>query len=246
MKSNTFLAGVAVIVSLLSLGTTVQAAPLGSLNEEMDHIVPVADLSRWSAGLYAHTRDRDVKVDGSALTTFMTQEKAMGYLGYTLLRGVTVYGTAGSGKTEFQRAYEGDYEAEYGGGVRLGLLDHSILDPLLLEDKIRLTATVQYTLTQTEIWPWSNGLEWGELSANLLLSIVNDINGNKLFWPESIAVYGGALYTRLFGDLEDEDNWRLTFGLEVFVTERVALDAAVEMLDGGGSAGSSFGLNVRF
>ena len=137
---------------------------------------------------------------------------------------------------------EGDAEFEYGAGLRLNILDHEIPDPTLFENRLRITAGAQYTWTQADqdLYPW----KWEELVADLTVSIVNDIEGNALYLPNSIALYVGPVLSIIRSDtIKADDKFGYSAGVEVYFTECVSFDLGIQKLDDTGYVG---GLHIRF
>ena len=87
----------AVLVLLVSTLVSL-AAPRGALSPDRSYLVVAEDLSRWSAGAYTETRDREVKYRG--WTRPMTTRTIMGYVGYDVRPWAVPYVTMGTSKTE--------------------------------------------------------------------------------------------------------------------------------------------------
>jgi opacity protein-like surface antigen len=214
-------------------------APTGS-SRTRDYLVGVQDIGRWSAGLSFDSRKRDADANGFPVT--MKTSKVMGYLGYDVLSWVTAYATAGSTEYEFSDVSSGGGEAEYGGGVRLNLLDHDVLEPTILEDKIQIHGTCQFTRTKAEYLFSSSDVD--ELYASLILSVVNETTGNKYYVPHSIALFVGAVYADLDASNFDEDGaLGYTAGLEIFYTENLSFSLGIQGFDQAGFVG---GVHLTF
>jgi len=238
MKINwNFIFSSVVVAILLCNVSPSFATPGSSSNLRLEHLDAAADLSRWSFGAYGLGRERNAGFNDIKHT------KYMGYIGYDLLRWMTPYITFGESKTKVGIEEYGDWEPEYGVGVNLFLLDHIIPDPLLMEDRIRINAGCEYTLTETS-GPRDDA-DWGELFAHLTFGLINDIDGTKVLLPNSIGVYGGVIASMVHGDslIDDGDEVGYTVGVDVYITESISLEASMEVLDEVDFAG---GLHVRF
>ncbi|MCX7591525.1 MAG: hypothetical protein N2255_07855, partial [Kiritimatiellae bacterium] len=77
-------------------------------------------------------------------------------------------------------------------------------------------------------------VEGGELYASVLFSVVNDIEGNKLYLPYSIALYGGPIFSNLDGDINEDSLFGAVVGIDVFLTSTMAMQLEVEQLNGTG------------
>jgi len=81
-------------------------------------------------------------------------------------------------------------------------------------------------------------------SASLTFSIVNDLEGNKFYYPNSIALYAGPVLSDLQGsDFNEKNVLGFAVGLEVFLTESISLDAGIKQFEHTGYSG---GLHLRF
>jgi len=174
----------------------------------------------------------------------MKSSRYAAYVGYDMVRWLTTYAVFGQSKTRLDDFEYGSSKALYGLGIRFNLLEQEILDPTLFEDTIRVHGSVQYVATGGEFL--REEMNWRELDAALILSIVNEVEGNKDYLPFAIAVFVGPLYSNITSndDLQEEgDTLGIIGGLEVFYTQRVSFDVGVESFDATGYFG---GINVRF
>lgn len=238
MKINFNFLFCCVAVVLLSCGIEpVSATPGSTSNLGLEHLDGVTDFSRWSVGIYGLGRERTSGLND------IKHQKYMGYVGYDVLRWMTTYVTLGESKTKIGIAEYGDWEAEYGLGVTMNLIDHVLPDPFLMEDRIRVNAGVEYTRCTTETL--GSDVDWGELYAQLTIGIVNDIDGSKFYLPNSIGIYGGPITTIVHGDsqINNGDEFGYTIGTDLYFSETVSLEFAIEILDTTDFAG---GLHIRF
>ena len=234
------LTSLVVVLALSCTSGTAQALPIGDSNEMLQFFAPASDLSRFSAGVTTRLREGDVTLDSGG-TMNLEAERVAGYIAYDLLRWLTVYGTIGSTDTTLGATSTGDSETEWGGGVRVNLLNHDLEDPLLMENRILVYGTVEYTVTEAQFS--RQDVDYGDLEASLYVSIVNDIEGSKLYAPNAIGLFAGALYSQLSGDLENEDDTGYSAGLAIYFSEKVAFEFAAEDV---GDSGYSAALHVRF
>lgn len=236
-----------VVVTLLLFGqlSVSLAVPVGNSNAGRDYLINDSALSRWSVGVYGADRDREIDLDGSPLSFTLEQRKSMVYVGFNLSSWLMVYGTIGESESKLRGVQfpDASNELEYGAGVHVNVLDHEIPDPTLFENKIRVNIGGQYTFAETDhaFADW----QWEEYMVYATVSIVNDIVGNKLFLPNSIALYGGPVYSGIRSDdiKQTENEFGYNVGLEVFLTESVSLDIGIEKYD---ATGYAVGVHVRF
>ena len=230
------------ILLMTGVCRNVLAAARNVSNAGRDYVVAAPALNSLSCGVYGDNAQNDITV--SSIPTRLETSKIMAYLGVDVLPWLTPYVTVGTGSSKFD---DGPSKSQgvYGLGIQLKFLDHEIPDPGLLEDRLRLNANAEYTWRGAADW-MGEDLKWQELNASLTVGIVNDVNGNALFIPDSIAIYCGPIYTALSGS-EIGGDGRTDFGfcagLEVFYTKRVAFYGQINKQD---NDGYSVGLNIHF
>lgn len=226
----------------------VSALPIANSNAGRRYLLLTGELSRWSCGIYYEDGEREVEVRG--MDTMMQSRKGLVYVGFDVMSWCTAYAIAGPNKTKFGDSDYSDNELEYGGGANVNLLDYDILSPTLYEDALRINAGAQYTFTESE-WR-GRDVEWRELLATLTVSIVNDLDGNKFFLPESIALFGGPVFSYIDSSsisgvdgtsLKANDKMGFTAGLEFFVTDTVTFDVKLKKFD---SESYAAGLHFHF
>jgi hypothetical protein len=219
------------------------AAARAPSNEGRDYVEGARDLSKWSWGAYYDLMKRQVEIDGRELAADLSHY--MTYAAYDALPYLVPYVAVGLSDSSFGNSGADDSKFEVALGAHLNLLDHEIADPMLMEDRIRISGNVEYSATSGEYW--GEDLRWATVNASLTLGFVNDVAGNFLHVPDSIALYAGPMYSTLLGsDIElanSESDLGLTAGLEVYYTPRVSLYAQANFFD---ETGVSAGLNVHF
>lgn len=237
-----------VSISLLTLTGSfapVLAVPIGTMNHSAVFRYPAADLDRWCAGIYARSRERNITHNRVIGLEAIKTSKTQIYVGYDFNYWFTTYILAAGG--EVSSTISAGSAFDIGWGFRFQLLDHELRDPWLAEDRIRITAAIQQTYSGAELRGQDE--QWMETYANLILSIVNDIDGNKLFLPDAISFFAGPI----FSDIEsrgfssrDVDEYRMfgfTAGIEIFLSDRVSLEIEAENL---GFSTVSYGIHVQF
>lgn len=233
-----------VIVVLLATGslTCILAGPIPTSNMGKEYVISVPDLRLWSFGLFQSSAERKTE---SLYPGEFEYSRTMVYVGYDAWQRITTYVTAGPGKTKIGKTSPtDDSQPHFGVGLHFNLIDKDILDPTLIEDRIRVVAGMEYTKATAE---WNNNdIRFDEFSASLLASLVNDLGGEKYFWPNSIALFGGLLYSDIMSDskyVSPSETVGFTGGLEIFYTESISLFVAAENLE---NSGYTAGVNVRF
>jgi hypothetical protein len=252
MKKTIAIACVVAPILMGNLAVTAIAAPLPTSNLGREYYVSAPDLKQWSGGLYVDSMERKLAPVGMSSSDKVKYSRDMGYIGYDFIPWITSYLTVGVGSVKIgQNAKNSNSGVQAGLGVHFNLMDKDILDPTLYEDKIRVTAGLQYIAAKPEFDPNGNGvgkkkIKFDELSGSIIVSLVNDVEGSKLFSPFGLSIFGGLLYSDLMTDAHnvDEDaKIGLTAGLEIFYTETVSFYLAVDRFD---DMGSTAGVNVRF
>jgi hypothetical protein len=240
MKSTiVFSAGLSCLILMCAAGAA--GAPIGNSNQGRDYLVSTAMLSPWSFGIFGEGGTREVEWKDSGFPLELESRKLMVFLGYDVIRWITPFVAFGVSDMEFGGSQGGDTELELGAGLHLNLIDQEIMDPTLYEDKLRLTANLYYSQSETT---WlSNTAKVNEFSANLLLSLVNDIEGHKEYLPYSLALFAGPSFSAISGDVRETQEVGFIIGLDVFYTKRVSFNFAFEKYE---QETITSGINVRF
>ena len=234
------------VLLIISVGLTILAAaltgpayafPIGNSNQGREYFSGSAWFDRWSFGLYSRTQTREVRV---LVPEVAKTRRSLMWLGYDAYQWMTVYGGIGHSEVKFFDTYE-DGENLFAFGLHFNLIDYDIMDPVLMEDRLRLNVDMRFTKTKTP--HRFETLNWREFYMNATISIVNDCDGSKLFFPDSIALFAGPVYSDLSAGLQEEDRFGITLGMEMFVNEKVSLALAVENFERSGYTG---GVSVRF
>jgi len=232
--------GLVAMVFLVVCVTVSRGQPMGSTSRPLNYLMTAEDLSNWSCGLYGAYNQRDVTFDGQSFTREFKTQGGRAYVGYRLVRWATAYASVGITQAKIDNTQYGDEEGDYGLGVRVNLLDHDVMSPTLFEDAIAIDVSAQYTRSETE-WV-GEAIEWQELRADVIFSIINDVVGHKDFWVDSIGIFAGPVFSDIQGDIDEDQSIGGIVGIEFFVSDRVSVNFAFESIDAGSFTG---GLNVE-
>ena len=222
MKKFISLALVAFVLTAVSAA----AMPTGNSYKSRNYVVNSSDLSRWTVGYFSDKRDRFVLLPSR---TTMVSANQMLYIGYDIIPEIMLYGVIGDTDTRFgSRPFYND--TSYAAGLRIGLLDEDIMETMEMEDRVRLTATFQHGWFSS-IYR-NNEIEWKETYGSLVASVVNDIEGNKMFFPKAIAIYAGLIYSDLDdSSVVEKKKTGFTYGLEFYFGEKISMDLGVDRID---------------
>ncbi len=204
----------------------VSATPVATSNDGWDYLGKSSlTLSGWSCGVYGYERGRDA--DHGTLST----QRAHAYVGYDIFRWLTPYIAGGESRTELNESGFSDWGFEWGAGVTVSLLDKILPDPYIIEDRVRITGGVEFTMSQAELR--GSDVEWSELYSYLTFGLINDLEANKDFVPNSIGVYAGPCVSVVGGDelVSDNEMWGYTVGMDIFYSETVTLQISVAVMD---------------
>ncbi len=239
---------------LMGKASTVVASPIIGSNENYEFLLGGSDLSKFSIGAYARERNLKVRPAPTAgmVDYSMKMQKILGFIGYDIVRWGTIYGIFGSTDTRldsgenipFRHEMYNGGESEYGAGFLINLIDHDIADSTLMEDRIRVTAGVEYTSCST-FWNLAGAeVRWKELYASLRVSLINQLHGYKEFWPNAISVYAGPAYSAIdSSSLDAGGDAGFIGGMEIYYSDRVSFDIGVEQLD---AMGYNLGFTIKF
>jgi hypothetical protein len=232
------------------------AMPVYESNQGREYLISYQGLDRWGAGVTYTAYERAVRISAGSATIESTldADRVGGYLSYHVLRAVDIYLTVGGSNIGLDDSKKESADSDYGVGLRLNFMDHILQDPILMEDKLRLSTTLQYSETKMgEAWG-ARKAAWREKYACVSLAVVNDVEGMVLFHPESIALNLSFVYHGLDGhvdypatraDIEADDKTYVTAGIEMFWTKRLSIEAFT-ILSGGDTTGSGGALHMRF
>ena len=220
----------------------VTAGPISGSNENYDYLLGGTDFSKFSMGFYA--KERSVLVGMGYNDIHMDMKKLTGYVGYDVFRWATLYMIGGTTETRLGSTYNGG-EGETGFGLMLNLIDHDIADPSLHEDRIRINAGVEYTSSKTDSPVFRRSIRWDEVYAELTLSLINQIHGNKLYWPNALAFYGGPIYSHIVSSTLEHAGGQAGFsiGATIMYSENVTFNVGIESLE---EHGFVLGGDIRF
>lgn len=231
-----------VVVSLtLSISTSItHASPVADSKLEREYLVSDREFSKWCFGVFTLNRKRDVRLQNWD-RKFATSSVFM-YLGYDILPWLTAFGAAGSTEAEIENLHETDRQGEFMAGFNANILDQAILDPLLMEDRLLLNASA-YISSGRANWSGSDTF-WTEFNVEATLTVVNDVDGSKLFFPEAIAIYAGPIFSNIqTSAFDEEDKIGYTAGMATYLTKRVSLDFGANTFS---DSAYFAGLHVRF
>lgn len=231
MKKNllTLIIGVLAFITLTGVEQA-QAIPMGAAQHSGNYFLGDQDLRKWSVGAYYLDREREITTLG--FPTAMQTTKGMAYVGYEFIYGMSGYITVGSTETQFESRPTTDTHSEWGVGLQFNILDHEIPDPTLMEDRIRINATIQYTQCGAD-WV-ATEIDWEEFYGSLTIGIVNDIDGNKFFWFDNIGFFFGAVYSSINSSSIAEDSaFGYIAGVDIRFSEKIAFEFGMESIDDG-------------
>jgi opacity protein-like surface antigen len=235
-----------ILASMLACGlatfvnSQASAVPIGASNESRDYIFSSGFPHFLKCGVFADETKRQVSLDDFEYT--MDSRRMMVYAGADLLPWLSLYGAVGGADAELGDFETGDKAFAYEVGAQLSVLDHEILNPTLFEDRFRIYANGSFAQTSSDLY--GDSTDWSEMSVSLIASIVNDLDGNKFFYPNSIGLYAGPVLSDIQGsDINEETLLGWVVGLQVFLTESVSLDAGIRQFEHTGFSG---GVHLQF
>ncbi|MBR0056218.1 MAG: hypothetical protein IJP66_02715 [Kiritimatiellae bacterium] len=218
-----------------------QATPRAAEASGADYLVSAEDLDGFHIGGYYRYTSREVNHAHD-----LSQDNIAFMLGYDILDWLSIYGVVGTSDAEIKDYdTDRDYDFLYGAGAWINILDHDLLSNLSCETKLRLSASSQITFSSPKVA--DQDCDYSDFYGALTLGIVNELIGNKNYWPDAIGVFFGPCWSRFDCDEFDQTGDKVGFaaGLDVYVTRRVGLSASYETY-GSGDCAVNFSLNTRF
>lgn len=193
-----------------------------------NYAIIATDMSGLHGGVQGRTGERTLSRKNSFEGTFDLM-RVDAYLGYDIVRWLTVYGFVGiadAKSDDFFELSEGDTKSTYGGGIWAALVDDDQLDIMSTFSRFRLNAGVEYAYTD------ANELSIGEWEGFLTFELLNDMFLVHEMYPASIGLFAGPLYSALDVDgyeQDDDDRWGLTVGLSLTFSRRVYLNGGIDI-----------------
>lgn len=238
MTKQLLLAGAAAM--LAASASAVSQIPADGTIE--NYAIIATDMSGLHGGVQGRTGERTFSRKNGGMEGTFDVMRVDAYLGYDILRWLTVYGFVGIADLQSDDFfYDGDTTSTYGGGLWAALVDDDQLDIMSTFSRFRLNAGVEYAFTD------SNDLSMGEWEAFLTFELLNDMFLIHEMYPASIGLFAGPVYSAI--DMEDfeqddDDRWGLTVGLSLTFSRRVYLNGGVDIFPDDavvyGSAGVRF------
>ena len=224
MTKQLLLAGVAAMIA--ASASAVSQIPDDGTIENYGLIA--IDMSGLHGGIQGRTGERTVS-SKNGYEGELELMRVDAYLGYDVLRWLTVYGFVGiadAKSDDFFEISDGDTKATYGGGIWAALIDDDQLDIMSTFSRFRLNFGAEYAYTD------ANELSLGETECFLTFELLNDTFLVHEMYPSSIGVFAGPVFSSLDIDgfeQDDDDRWGLTVGLSMTFSRRVYLNGGVDI-----------------
>lgn len=242
MKSSSILCVSIFAAVFCAVTGNVYANPRAAEAPGSNFLVAADNLEGWHVGgFYRYqSRELDHGVDNFNQDTFAF------HIGIDLVDWFSLYGFVGTSDVELEKSYyDSDRAVTFGGGCWVNIIDQDILYTLSTETKLRLQACAQISAARPEIGGTTYG--YTETYGTVTFSIINEIVGNKGFWPEAVGLFLGPAYSQLECDDFDAtgDKVGMIFGLDLYINHGVSFSASYETY-GAGDDAVNFSLNCRF
>lgn len=226
---------------LVSQSSLVLANPLGIAHASDEYAVSTEALRQWSCGVLYEHFDREMERGADASFTHQ-----MVYVGFDAVRWARLYAAVGVVDSKIGSVTADDNRARYTIGARFSLLDQEMSDPSLMEDRIGVTASIDYSGEQVAYPSRADKTDLSEIKAAFLVSVMNEIDTSKQYAPESISAFIGPIfsdYTSDYSALNEKDNVGYCVGLDILYTHSVSMSLAFEKFE---DLGMSAGIHVSF
>lgn len=182
------------------------------------YTLAAADLHDFHGGLHGSFAKRNVKKGG--FESEIEANRVNAYIGYDLTRALTVYALGGVMDVECEDEEIDDSSSVWGVGLWARLIDDDSLAFLPTVSRYRLNCGLEYSYTDPA------DLAWSQVDGFLTFEVVNENLLNNEFFPATVSVFAGPVFTYVDIDGYDQvsdNNWgltvggALTFGQGVFV-----------------------------
>lgn len=238
MKSSTILFATLVGASLL-IGSSLSASPRAAEASGAHYLLAAENLEGWHLGGFYRYSERELGHRD------LSQNKYLLHVGYDLLDWVSVYGLIGSMTMKAKPSpWDSDTTAEYGGGAWINLLDHDLLNGLNLETKVRLQALGQITAARPDLE--GHSASYVEFYSSLTLNLVNELIGNKYYWPEAIGIFGGPVLDKIKSDdfTVTGSKFGMVAGIDLYLSRATTLSLSYEAFSSDKAFNAA--VNIRF
>ena len=237
MTKQLLLAGAAAM--LAATASAVSQIPADGTIE--NYAIIATDMSGLHGGIQGRIGERTLAMKNGPEATF-DLNRVDAYLGYDLLRWLTVYGFVGVADAKCDDfLLREDTTTTYGGGIWAALIDDDQLDIMSTFSRFRFNFGAEYAYTD------SNDLSLGETELFLTFELLNDTFLVHEMYPASIGVFAGPVFSALDADgyeQDDDDRWGLTVGISFTFSSRVYLNGGIDIFPDDhmiyGSAGVRF------
>ena len=237
MTKQLLLAGAAAM--LAATASAVSQIPADGTIE--NYAIIATDMSGLHGGIQGRIGERTLSMKNGPEATF-DLNRVDAYLGYDLLRWLTVYGFVGIADAKCDDfLLREDTTTTYGGGIWAALIDDDQLDIMSTFSRFRFNFGAEYAYTD------SNDLSLGETELFLTFELLNDTFLVHEMYPGSIGVFAGPVFSALDADgyeQDDDDRWGLTVGISFTFSSRVYLNGGIDIFPDDhmiyGSAGVRF------
>lgn len=193
-----------------------------------NYAIIATDMSGLHGGVQGRVGERTLSRKNGFEGTF-DLNRVDAYLGYDLVRSLTIYGFVGiadAKSDDFFEVSEGDTKATFGGGLWAALIDDDQLDIMSTFSRFRLNFGAEYAYTD------ANKLSLGETEVFLTFELLNDMFMIHDMYPSSIGLFAGPVFSMIDADgfeQDEDDRWGFTVGLSMTFARRVYLNGGIDI-----------------
>ena len=192
-----------------------------------NYAIIATDMSGLHGGVQGRIGERTLSMEKNGPEGTFDLNRVDAYLGYDLLRWLTVYGFVGIADAKCDDfCLDGDTTTTYGGGLWAALIDDDQLDIMSTFSRFRLNFGAEYAYTD------ANDLSIGETDVFLTFELLNDTFLVHEMYPSSIGVFAGPVFSALDADgyeQDSDDRWGLTVGISFTFSSRVYLNGGIDI-----------------
>ena len=206
MTKQLLLAGAAAM--LAASASAVSQIPADGTIE--NYAIIATDMSGLHGGVQGRVGERTLSRKNGFEGTF-DLNRVDAYLGYDLVRSLTIYGFVGIAD---------------GGGIWAALIDDDQLDIMSTFSRFRLNFGAEYAYTD------ANKLSLGETEVFLTFELLNDMFMIHDMYPSSIGLFAGPVFSMIDADgfeQDEDDRWGFTVGLSMTFARRVYLNGGIDI-----------------
>lgn len=236
MKNSIWMAAMAISSAVAACAATPGGSGMRDSLTSTDNLAPV------SVGVDYQMTKRTVALDAGGQNVLQARTYSA-FVGVDLFTWWQVFGTLGTSEAGWEALDYGDNKLKWSLGTHFNWWHFDLTDPEFMAGRLSFQTTAEFSQFSS-----GNDTRWYDAYADLTLNyeIYAEKPTDLKAIPYSLALYGGAAFSKLSGhvmgaDFSEDKSVGLVGGGDVFIARNLSLGAQVLYFDK-----ASFGINARY